>query len=143
MSILMMSLVSGNLATILGCYANISKLGEAVNRAIWSGVEPCIAIICACLPTIRPVIKQILYGDPMSSANSSHSTRWTRNITARFRSHENGSFNRLEQPHETQGGLTSINRKKPQAHESYMMTPITSPKLPDNVHSEESGWLKP
>ncbi|KAK7733129.1 hypothetical protein SLS53_008317 [Cytospora paraplurivora] len=37
--------------------------------AMWSVVENCVAIVAACLPVMRPVINQIIYGSPNGSEN--------------------------------------------------------------------------
>jgi hypothetical protein len=40
-------------------YANDDLTWNQSNAFIWSSVEPCIGIICACLPTLRPLIRRI------------------------------------------------------------------------------------
>ncbi|KAJ5610745.1 Alpha/beta hydrolase fold-1 [Penicillium lagena] len=40
-------------------YANDDLTWNQSNSFIWSSVEPCIGITCACLPTLRPLIRRI------------------------------------------------------------------------------------
>ena len=38
-------------------------LGNYVPIAIWSGAEPSIAVVCACLPSLRPLFVRLVWGD--------------------------------------------------------------------------------
>ncbi|KAJ5811861.1 hypothetical protein N7474_008162, partial [Penicillium riverlandense] len=40
-------------------YANDDLTWNQSNSFIWSSVEPCIGITCACLPTLRPLVRRI------------------------------------------------------------------------------------
>ncbi|KAJ6114835.1 hypothetical protein N7486_000613 [Penicillium sp. IBT 16267x] len=54
-------------------YANDDLTWNQTNSFIWSSVEPCIGIICACLPTIRPLIRR-MFPDWLGSGRQGLST---------------------------------------------------------------------
>lgn len=44
--------------------------GNDAFTAMWSVVETCIAIVCACLPTLRPVLDVVFSGSILGSIRS-------------------------------------------------------------------------
>jgi hypothetical protein len=46
---------------------------ENIGAAIWSVVELNTAIICSCLPTLRPLLSKFISGVGLSSAKNGHS----------------------------------------------------------------------
>lgn len=67
-------------ATIVRIYS-ITKLKSSVDitwaigdAMIWSNVEPCIGIVSACLPTMRPVLRQLMASWGLSNFMSSKKT---------------------------------------------------------------------
>ena len=49
-------------------------IGNDAFGALWSIVETCIAIVSACLPTLRPVYNVLLYGNINGSESASASS---------------------------------------------------------------------
>ncbi|KAL8951208.1 MAG: hypothetical protein Q9222_002811 [Ikaeria aurantiellina] len=123
---------------------------DSTARSIWSGVEICMAIICANLATLRPILKYLFAGKALSTARSggskgttsgsgkSYRQRWTwRNVAPPSDdSHSEGGFRRLEQ----HPGAQSTDDVERQKFEGYLMSPVGSPRMPDRSHFEGSQW---
>ena len=68
--------------------------GYYVSPAIWTAAEPSIAVVSACLPSLRPLFVRVVWGGthrpkPASSRYGSNSLRKT--------PYGDGSFNRLQE----------------------------------------------
>lgn len=124
--------------SLLQSSANKMCTDTSTNRAIWSGVEICAAILCANLATIRPILrflfneKSLSAVKPGSTSKASASNtrrcfhrRWTwRTVTnGESKSKTNGHFYRLD----PQVGTMSRDDVESQKYEGYNMSPMTSP----------------
>lgn len=70
--------------------------------AVWTGLEPMLGIINACLPVIQPVVKRVLESNVFSrsSRNRSNSKVWTSSSSKPGKKSNTGdinSFHRLEE----------------------------------------------
>lgn len=61
--------------------ANYAKPGTSVDRALWTGVECLMAVVCGSLPVIRPLVKKVIHW-VVGSASRSSSTN-TSSVTNR------------------------------------------------------------
>lgn len=130
---------------------------DSTNRSIWSGVEICIAIVCANLATLRPILNYLRTGKATSthtlSTSKSRSSRggwsgsgkskrrrWTwRHVGAPAGQPGNdGTFHRLEQ----HPGAQSTDDVEGQKVEGYLMSPVCSPQMPDTAHFRDSEWSR-
>ncbi|KAL8904325.1 MAG: hypothetical protein Q9171_007088 [Xanthocarpia ochracea] len=119
----------GTFASVISIYratvvARVDKADlsyQSTNRSIWSGVESCIAIVCANLATLRPVLNYLFTGEHPSKARSGSTSRisangtctkswriwtWWQGIVPRHQTgsmDNDGSFRRLEQYPEAKG----------------------------------------
>ncbi|KAL9593570.1 MAG: hypothetical protein Q9179_005815, partial [Wetmoreana sp. 5 TL-2023] len=131
---------------------------DSTNRTIWSGVEICIAIICANLATLRPILRYLRTGravlthatftatsgaskKTMSGISRSNRQRWTwRKIGASAgQSGSESSFHRLEQHPEAQSTYDVEKQRLPRC----MISPANSPEMPDAAHFGDSYWSRP
>ncbi|KAL9576500.1 MAG: hypothetical protein Q9212_007046 [Teloschistes hypoglaucus] len=114
---------------------------DSVNRSIWSGVEICVAIVCANLVILRPILHYLRTGKAVRVGSSkgtsrysgrSGQRRWTfRNVkTPDKHVSSDGAFHRLEQENGAQG-TEYVERQK---YELPLMSPIASPLVPDKAH---------
>ncbi|KAI4087818.1 MAG: hypothetical protein L6R37_008278 [Teloschistes peruensis] len=125
---------------------------DSVNRAIWSGVEICVAIVCANLVILRPILNYLRTGKAVNtvpvgfSKGTSHYSgkggqrRWTfRNVKAAD-NHvgSDGGFHRLEQ----ENGAQSPDGVERQKYELRSMSPIASPLVPDKAHFGQSNQTR-
>ncbi|KAL8682884.1 MAG: hypothetical protein Q9186_001130 [Xanthomendoza sp. 1 TL-2023] len=126
---------------------------QSTNRSIWSGVEICIAIVCANLATLRPLLKYIFTGKALSAARSVTTSRGTTSGTSKrvwqrwtwrhvsgpkqpaSKVSNDGTFHRLEH-HSDVPSLNDVERPK---FEGYMMSPISSPNVPETAHFGGQG----
>ena len=139
----------------VGSLANTHVSDDSINRSIWSGVEICVAIVCANLATLRPILNYLRTGKAVSVPNASTNNtapssgawhgsgksnprRWTwRNVGASAgQPAKEGTFHRLEQ----QPGARSTDDVERQKFEGYLMSPVGSPRIPDNAHARDSDW---
>ncbi|KAL8685241.1 MAG: hypothetical protein Q9218_007885 [Villophora microphyllina] len=125
----------------------------SVNRSMWSGVQICVAIVCANLATLRPILNYLRTGKATSTVNTSASRgtssytgrsdrrRWTwRNIRPHSDQPVNdGTFHRLEH----QPGAQSTDDVERQKYERYLMSLVSSPSMPDTAHFGDSDWGRP
>ncbi|KAL8708700.1 MAG: hypothetical protein Q9220_006425 [cf. Caloplaca sp. 1 TL-2023] len=135
-------------STVISNVSNTDLSYDSTDRSIWSGVEICVAIICANLATLRPLLKYIFTGKALSTARSGGSKgtasgsgkslrqRWTwRNVAPQSTdSHSEGGFHRLEQ----HPGAQSSDDVERQKFESYLMSPVGAPRIPERTHFEGS-----
>jgi hypothetical protein len=49
---------------------NVRFLDSIMEAATWTFVEPCVGIICACLPTMRPLLRSLFSSFSWSTENS-------------------------------------------------------------------------
>ncbi|KAL8637525.1 MAG: hypothetical protein Q9228_005210 [Teloschistes exilis] len=127
-------------------------IGLFVNRAIWSGVEICVAIVCANLVILRPILNYLRTGKAVntvpirSSKGTSHYSgkggqrRWTfRNVKAGD-DHvgSDGAFHRLEQ----ENGAQSPDDVERQKYELRSMSPIASLLVPDKAHFSQTNQTR-
>ena len=94
----------------------LARINEAditwnyINAGIWSAVEPSVAVMCACLPSLRPLFS-VLYetfsaisstgGKIMGNSNTSNSgasSKWAWSIDSKGRMiNSDGSFSRIDE----------------------------------------------
>ena len=128
--------------------ANGSLVDQSTNRSIWSGVESCIAIVCANLATLRPVLNYLFTGKHPSKVKSGSTSRLSANGTGTKswriwtwwqatmprhqpgKANKDGIFHRLEQYPEAKG----TNDAERLDFESAMMSPASAPNLPGPAH---------
>ncbi|KAL8724236.1 MAG: hypothetical protein Q9166_008067, partial [cf. Caloplaca sp. 2 TL-2023] len=119
---------------------------QSTDRSIWSGVEICVAIVCANLATLRPLLNYLFTGQALSTGTTSRAIAggtgskswrtWTRRHVAGPPHHQaskvsnDGTFHRLEQ-HPIARTTDDVERQK---FEGYVMSPIRSPKVPKTAH---------
>ena len=75
--------------------------GNFVNAAIWTATEPCMGVVSACLPSLRPLVA-LLYsgshrGPPVKSAQASGSSTSSRMRWRSNNGNDEGTFTRLEE----------------------------------------------
>ena len=46
--------------------------GDSVSPTIWSSAEPCVGLVCACLPCLRPLFIKLIPGFTSRSGNRSY-----------------------------------------------------------------------
>lgn len=63
---------------------------------IWSSVEPCIGILCACLPTLKPLLRHALHH--ISIFSSSKNTNSSHTVSGRGSSKREGMGRRKKMP---------------------------------------------
>lgn len=84
--------------------------GNYVNAGIWTATEPTMGVVCACLPSLRPLLKRLVsntYHGPTfkgtrnKSAQNYGSGTSSRNMWNRSKGADGdlGSFTRLEEAH--------------------------------------------
>ncbi|KAL8906230.1 MAG: hypothetical protein Q9207_002152 [Kuettlingeria erythrocarpa] len=121
---------------------------DSTNRAIWSGVEICAAIVCANLAILRPVLKFLFTRTGLTAATPGTSRgtagragsgwrhRWPRWTAAPAASEtsKDGRFHRLE--HHPRA-LSSDDLEK-QKYDGHMMSPVRAPvnslQMPETTH---------
>lgn len=121
---------------------------DSTNRAIWSGVEICTAIVCANLAILRPVLKFLFTRTGLTAATPGTSRgtaggtgsgwrhRWLRWTAAPAASEasKDGRFHRLEHH---PGPLSSDDLER-QKYEGIIMpaltSPVKSPQMPETTH---------
>jgi len=101
---------------------------------IWTTVEPCIGIISACLPTLRPLALYCLGRTPknttadsieLKSANTpSGKVAWPASFTKVKGDDGTGSFELLNNSRETMGDLT------PHGYKTERVSKVTTSKEP-------------
>ncbi|KAI4219043.1 MAG: hypothetical protein L6R36_008598 [Xanthoria steineri] len=142
------SVISIYRATVISHVDKSDLSYNSTNRAIWSGVECCSAIVCANLATLRPVLHYLFTGNALSTGKTGTNSRatgsgtgtkswrrwtWRQHAVASLQASKvsnDGTFHRLEQHPGTQS-TDDVERQK---FESYMMSPISSPKMPKTAH---------
>ena len=80
-----------------------------VDTAIWSAAEPSIAVVCACLPSLRPLMARLILGHGHQRATSHPSQRslsksWISG-SKDWDSQPSGNFNRLRESDSSMNGL--------------------------------------
>lgn len=127
-------------------------LDDSVSRSIWSGVEICVAIVCANLVILRPILHFLRTGKAVSTVRvgSSKGTtrhswrsgqrRWTGRNVKKPNHHvsNDGAFHRLEQ----ENGAQCTEDVERQKYELPLMSPIASPLLPDKAHFGQSNQTR-
>lgn len=63
---------------------------------IWSSVEPCIGILCACLPTLKPLLRYAM--NHISSSNGSKNTDSSNTVSGKGSSRREGMGRRRKMP---------------------------------------------
>ncbi|KAL8787667.1 MAG: hypothetical protein Q9213_002098 [Squamulea squamosa] len=141
------SVISIYRATVVAKVDQADISYQSTSRSIWSGVEICIAIVCANLATLRPLLNYIFTGKAPWTAGSGPTSgvtvsgtgtksrlRWTwRHVAEPHQAtkvSKDGTFHRLEQ-HPAEQSTDDIERQK---FEEHMMSTISSPKMPETVH---------
>ena len=81
----------------------INTPGYYVPISIWTAAEPSIAVVSACLPSLRPLFVRVVWGGahrPKPISYPSSSSRYGGSNSHRKTSHGygDGSFNRLQEP---------------------------------------------
>ncbi|KAL8702599.1 MAG: hypothetical protein Q9201_004231 [Fulgogasparrea decipioides] len=85
-------------------------LGNYVPAACWSAAEPSIAVVSACLPSLRPLFVRVVWGGthrprpPPSTHRSMSSWRSNRKQSKSGVGGTEGSFNRLQELSGDHGG---------------------------------------
>lgn len=82
-------------------------LGNYVNAGIWSAIEPNMAVVCACIPSLRPlitVVSQGVFNHPLvrSTLSSSGATSSKRTWRSSRGKAPDGSFSQLDGADELQ-----------------------------------------
>lgn len=75
-------------------------IGYYVSPAIWTAAEPSIAIVSACLPSLRPLFVRVVWGGthrPKPAPYPSATSRYGSNSLRKTPYHGDGSFNRLQE----------------------------------------------
>lgn len=122
---------------------------DGTKRALWSGVEISVAIVCANLAILRPILKYFFTGKSSSTARSGttseanssgtgksfrHWWTWRHFESPALQGSNDGRFHRLE-PHP---GAMSTDDVELQTHEGYKMSsltsPVHSPGMPETAH---------
>lgn len=73
--------------------------GNFVNAAIWTATEPCMSVVSACLPSLRPLVTLLVSGSPRGPpVKSTRSSTSSRLMWRGSNANEDGTFTRLEEP---------------------------------------------
>lgn len=87
---------------LLSCSSSNKHQGNFVNAAIWTATEPCMGLVSACLPSLRPLVTLLVSGShrgpPMKSAQATGSSTSSRMMWRSTNGNEDGTFTRLEEP---------------------------------------------
>ena len=78
---------------------NQRPIGYYVPVAIWTSAEPSIAVVSACLPSLRPLFVRVIWGGthrPKANAYPSSSSRLAANSLRH--ADDSSSYNRLQEP---------------------------------------------
>ncbi|KAL8768853.1 MAG: hypothetical protein Q9209_005034 [Squamulea sp. 1 TL-2023] len=139
------SVISIYRATVVAKVDQADISYQSTSRSIWSGVEICIAIVCANLATLRPLLNYVFTGKALSTAKSGPTSgttasgtstksrlRWTwRHVAVpphqATKVSNDGTFHRLEQ----HPGEQSTDDVEMQKFEDCMMSPISSLRIPE------------
>lgn len=107
-------------------------LDSLVQPAMWTEVEPCVGIICACLPTLRPLFKECT-----SSLSSKYSHYASTHLSSRhIRSNRNKNFNEVG----SYGVVTNDEDRKRYSH--YMDQGAPSPVVRSGPGTAPSNQLR-
>lgn len=92
-----------------------------IDTAVWSDVEVGMAVVCACLPTLQPLVrkaKHAIFGPTRAATEEAEATvegsnalgsrRWTGSQRPIHHVDNKGSFERLPDPESGQEGSRSI-----------------------------------
>ena len=73
-----------------------------MNAAIWTATEPCMGVVSACLPSLRPLVTLLFsgshHGPAVKSAQATGSINSSRMMWRSNKRNEEGTFTRLEEP---------------------------------------------
>ncbi|KAL8859341.1 MAG: hypothetical protein Q9178_004279 [Gyalolechia marmorata] len=90
---------------VLSRIENVDVTWNFVNSGIWSAAEPCMGVICACIPSLRPLVASLTHGThrPPDMRGGKSAQAYTSNGSSgmiwRRKASENGKrFSRLEDP---------------------------------------------
>ncbi|KAL8662916.1 MAG: hypothetical protein Q9202_004338 [Teloschistes flavicans] len=84
---------------LIPCFLHV-RTGNYVPAATWSAAEPSVAVVSACLPSLRPLFVRVVWGGshrpkpPPSTHRSRSVPSWRRNDS---KTGNEGSFNRLQE----------------------------------------------
>ncbi|KAI4234895.1 MAG: hypothetical protein LQ352_008145 [Teloschistes flavicans] len=126
---------------------------DSTDRSLWSGVEIDVAIVCANLATLRPILNYLRTGRAVSTvrvgsskessrySSKSGQGRWTWRSVKTPENHvgNDGTFHRLK--HEN--GAQNTEDVEGQRYEGYQMSPLASARVPGNVHFDHSDRTRP
>jgi len=86
---------------LLSSNSSNNHQGNFVNAAIWTATEPCMGVVSACLPSLRPLVTLLVSGSPRGPrVKSTHATGSSTSSRLMWRSNngnEDGTFTRLEE----------------------------------------------
>lgn len=90
----------------------VTSLGNYVTPAVWSAAEASIALVNACLPSMRPLFAQVIRRRSHKLGMSSQSSQRCLTASWRYGKGKNsydGSFNRLPEPsHKSWGWSNNV-----------------------------------
>lgn len=76
-------------------------LGNYINAGIWSAIEPGMAVICACIPSLRPLFsiatRSIFKASPMIKSKLSTGTSFASKRTWGSSKRSDGTFSHLDE----------------------------------------------
>lgn len=78
--------------------------GNYVPAAIWSAAEPSIAVVCACLPSLRPLFVHLIWKNSKAAPASKHRSISSWRSPKTGPGSTQGSFNRLQEFYSTDEG---------------------------------------
>ena len=77
---------------------NEGPIGYYVPVAIWTSAEPSIAVICACLPSLRPLFVRVIWGGTYRRKPATLPSSKSRYASNSLRHVDDSSYNRLQDP---------------------------------------------
>ncbi|KAL8677165.1 MAG: hypothetical protein Q9224_000751 [Gallowayella concinna] len=142
---------------VLGRLENEDLTWNFVNSAIWSAAEPCMGVISACLPSLRPLVALITRGTHrapkegganVQGTNSSGSSRmvWRRRDSGQGKA---GQFSRLDDPTPRWGHDVTVKGGRDTEHgseENISLQEINVPqgqiKVKEEIVVTSTDWLE-
>ena len=77
---------------------NERPIGYYVPVAIWTSAEPSIAVVSACLPSLRPLFVRVIGGGSYRRKPATYPSSNSRYATNSLRHVDDSSYNRLQEP---------------------------------------------